>query len=191
MKKKILLFAFVLLYVTVKAQVKPIYFHADSIVLDSTKASSYGVFGKLSAEDIYVLKVFDFGDNLLFTGTYKDDRLKLPHGKFNYYRSVNNFNEEHSTNFYLEESTRFLCETGTYNNGFKIGRWLTFYPDGKIFTIVNYVNGLKQGEYKKFDRRGRPIEEGQYLLDKEDGPWKFGKNKIVNFVEGRVRSATN
>ncbi|RZJ81154.1 MAG: hypothetical protein EOO47_05205 [Flavobacterium sp.] len=191
MKRLVLIFTFTLLFVTVKAQVKPVYFHADSIVTDSTKASSYGVFGKLSTGDIYVLKAFDLYDNLLLTGTYKDEKLKVPHGKFNYYMYVNDFNEENNTYFYLDESIRFLCETGSFNNGFKIGRWVTLYPDGKIFTIVNYVNGLKQGEYKKFDRKGRPIIEGQYSLDKEDGLWKFGKNKIVNFVDGRVRSATN
>ncbi|RYF98112.1 MAG: hypothetical protein EOO07_38615, partial [Chitinophagaceae bacterium] len=151
MKRLALIFAFILMSCAIKAQVKPVYFHGDSIVLDSTKASSYGVFGKVSTEDIYVLKVFDFDDNLLVTGAYKDDKLKVPHGKFSYYQYVDDFNDENNTNFYLEESIRFLREQGSFNNGFRIGRWLTFYPDGKIFTIVNYVNGLKQGEYKKYD----------------------------------------
>ena len=77
---------------------------------------------------------------------------------------VDDFNEENGTFFYLKESSRFLSELGSFNNGFKTGRWISFYPDGKIFAIVNYVNGLKQGEYKKFDRKGRTLVEGQYLL---------------------------
>lgn len=176
---------------TLSAQVKPVYFIGDSLTKDSTKATLYGVFGKLDAENLYVLKVYDFYDNLISSGTFKDDSLKVPHGKFSYYDSVYEFNEENGTYYYLKDKDRFLSEQGSFNNGFKTGRWISFYPDGKFFTIVNYVNGLKQGEYKKFDRKGRTLVEGQYLLDLEDGTWKFGKYKLVNFVEGRVRSATN
>lgn len=190
MKKILLILCFGMLVSTLKAQVKPLYFYGDSIIADSTKATSYGIFGKLSTEEIYVLKRYDFYDNLLQTGTFKDDSLKVPHGKFSYYNFVDDFNEENGTYFYLKQSNRYLSDQGSYNNGFKVGRWITFYPDGKILAILNYVNGLKQGEYKVFDRKGKPKVEGQYLLDLKSGTWRTGK-KIQIYTEGRLRAVSN
>lgn len=68
MKRLIILFALLNSFVAIKAQIKPVYYIADSLVLDSMKATSYGVFGKLSNEDFYRIKIYDLYDNLLLTG---------------------------------------------------------------------------------------------------------------------------
>ncbi|RZL44009.1 MAG: hypothetical protein EOP00_21805 [Pedobacter sp.] len=190
MMRLLLVLCFVFFVNALPAQIKTIYFYGDSIISDSTKATYYGVFGKLSSEDIYVLKVYDLYDNLLQTGTFKDDSLKIPHGKFNYYKSVEDFNYDNETVFYLKQSDRFRSEQGSYNNGFKTGRWITFYPDGKIFTIINYVNGFKQGEYKSFNRSGKIATEGQYLLDLREGTWKVDRRTEI-YSEGMLRAVSN
>ncbi|RZL49895.1 MAG: hypothetical protein EOP00_06200 [Pedobacter sp.] len=168
------------------AQVKPIYFIGDSITTDQTKATHYAVSGKLSGEDIYVLKMYDLYDNLIQTGFYKDEALAIPHGKFLMYASVNEFNHNHDTNFYFKEKDRFLAEQGSYADGKKIGRWVQFYPDGKIFQITNYIQDIKHGEFKTFNRRGKVMTSGNYKLDLKDGDWNYDNGKKETYVNGIV-----
>lgn len=173
-----------MVYLSAFAQVKPIYFSGDSITTDRTKATSYGVSGKLSAENIYVLKMYDLYDNLLQTGFYKDENLTIPHGRFLIYNSVEDFNYENETNFYIKDKDRFLAEQGDYIEGKKVGRWVSFFPDGKIFSITNYIEGLKHGEFKVFNRGGKIVTNGNYVLDLKNGEWTYSRNGRETYVNG-------
>ena len=64
MKKIFVLLFGVFFYCAANAQVAPIYFYGDQVISDSTLATSYGVYGKLSGEELYVLKMFDLENNL-------------------------------------------------------------------------------------------------------------------------------
>lgn len=180
---KILILLLVIFFNTaVNAQVKPIYFYGDQITHDKEKATSYAVFGKPSTDSLYVLKLYDLYDNLLQTGFYKDEELKIPHGKFLIYKNVEDFNYDNETNFYIKNKDRFLSEQGDYKDGKKIGRWIQFFPDGKIFSITNYLEGYRHGEYKVYNQRGKLTTVGHYKLDLKDGIWlnNEGKKEIFN-----------
>ncbi|TKC10579.1 hypothetical protein FA048_10385 [Pedobacter polaris] len=155
------------------AQIKPIYFIGDSITTNKAEATSYGVSGKLSTENLYVLKMYDLNDNLLLTGFYKDEKLTIPHGRFLLYEDIDIFNEQNNTNFYMKDKYRFLSEQGDYADGKKIARWVCFFPDGKIFSITNYIEGLKHGEFKVFNRRGKVVTSGNYQLGLKNGEWTY------------------
>lgn len=182
MKKILFLLYFISFYFTTNAQVKSIYFHGDQITQDKDKATSYAVYGKPSTDSLYVLKLYDIYDNLLQTGFYKDEELKLPHGKFLIYKSVEDFNYDNETNFYIKNKDRFLFEQGEYKDGKRIGRWIQFFPDGKIFSITNYLEGFRHGEYKVYNQRGKLATVGHFKLDLKDGIWlnSDGLKQIFN-----------
>ncbi|RZL66907.1 MAG: hypothetical protein EOO93_04660 [Pedobacter sp.] len=160
-------------YLSANAQVKPIYFIGDSITTDKTKATSYGVSGKLSTDTVYRLKMYDLYDNLMQTGSYKDEKLTIPHGNFLIYGDIDEFNYDHGTTFYVKDKDRFLAEQGDYFDGKKRGRWIQFFPDGKIFTITNYLVDFKHGEFKQFNRRGKVVTTGNYKIGIKDGEWSY------------------
>jgi antitoxin component YwqK of YwqJK toxin-antitoxin module len=42
-----------------------------------------------------------------------------------------------------------------------------------VFEVFDVKNGLKNGTYIKYSEDGKKIEEGAYLLGKQDGVWKY------------------
>jgi antitoxin component YwqK of YwqJK toxin-antitoxin module len=163
------------------AQVKPIYFKGDEITTDSTKATSYAVFGKLSTDDLWLIKRYDLYNSLMVTGSFKDVQMKIPHGKFTYYEYVDVFNNANNTFFNFKGRERFTSGSGSFIDGKQNGIWLTFFPDGKVFTSSTFVNGVLHGEFSKYDRKGAMEIGGNYVNGKKDGEWIFasGLHKIV------------
>ena len=168
------------------AQLKPIYFIGESLTKDSTLATSYGIYGKLSGEDLYALKIFDLDNNLKTTGTYKDENLKIAHGAFVYYADVYLFNRVNGTNFILKGKTRFITGKGSFVDGRQTGRWISFFPDGKIMNVTTYLNGVKHGFYGTYDKRGKTIVSGAYNTGQKDGEWLYNNSKVVKetFIKG-------
>jgi hypothetical protein len=182
------LFSFIFLFslqLCVYGQFKPVYFIGEQIVADSTMATSYGVYGKLSGEELYVLKVFDLKNNLMTTGTYKDERLKIAHGAFVYYNNIEAFNNLNATNFAIKDKERFMSGKGFYTDGNKSGRWITFFPDGKIMNVTTYLNGVKHGFYGLYTRKGNMVISGTYYADEKDGEWQFDNGKVKEtYIKG-------
>lgn len=181
MKKYLIFLMALMLGLTVQAQLRPIYFNGDNATLDPTNATSYGVFGKLSTENLWVLKRYDLKDNLMQTGSYKDPELTIPHGQFVFYMDVDYFNLISKENFKLKGKTRFTYQQGAFSDGVEQGRWVLFYPDGNIFNLQDYKDGKLNGEFKTFDKYGKIILSGQYVMDKKEGEWivERGKRKEV------------
>ncbi len=183
-----ILFAFLTLNFCAFAQLKPIYFLGDLVISDSTQATSYGVYGKLTGEELYVLKTFDLANNLKLTGSYKDAKLTIAHGNFVYYEDVDIFNRVNGTNFVLKEKGRFISGKGAFIDGYQNGRWLNFFPDGRIKSVATYVMGMKHGFFGTYNRRGKTIIAGAYKLDKKDGEWFYG-NKLKEIYDNGVLQA--
>ncbi len=167
-------------------QVKPIYFSGEVVVQDSTIATSYGIYGKLSGENLWVLKMYDLYDNLMQTGSYKDENLKIPHGDFIYYSDVYKFNETFGTFFSLKQKSRFIAIKGRFNDGLQTGRWISFFPNGEIKAIVTYVKGLKNGMFSQYSAKGKIEVSGSYLNDEKDGTWVTGRKKEL-YINGLLQ----
>ena len=159
------------------AQYKPIYFRGAEVVADSTMADSYGVYGKLSGEGLYAIKIFDLDNNLITTGTYKDEKLKIPHGAFVYYSSISSFNDASLTNFQIKDKARFISGKGSFIDGKKTGRWISFFPDGKIMNVTTYLNDVRHGFFGTYTKRSRPIVTGNYYAGKQDGEWLYDNDR--------------
>ncbi|MES2653459.1 MAG: hypothetical protein V4663_17105 [Bacteroidota bacterium] len=167
------------------AQLKPIYFRGETIVQDSTLATAYGVYGKLSGDGLYALKIFDLNNNLKATGTYKDEDLKIPHGAFVYYEDVDFFNVANNENFAIKGKNRFVSGKGTFADGQLTGRWVSFFPNGKIMNVTTYVRSVKHGFHGKYNRNGKIITSGAYYVGEKDGEWLSNNGKIKEmYVKG-------
>jgi antitoxin component YwqK of YwqJK toxin-antitoxin module len=62
-------------------------------------------------------------------------------------------------------------EITEYKNGLKNGRWIKYFPDGKISTAGFYVNDTLQGEYTVYDITGKRLIQGSYKNGLQNGPW--------------------
>ena len=176
------------LSLAVFGQYKPIYFRGENIVADSTIATSYGVYGKLSGEELYAIKVFDLQNNLITTGTYKDERLKIAHGAFVYYKGVSEFNEMNAENFVLkDDKVRFISGKGNFVNGNRSGRWIAFFPDGRIMNVITYVNDVKHGFFGSYTKKGKIIVGGAYYMGEKDGEWLYDNGKVKEYFVKGVR----
>jgi len=172
--------------VNLHAQVKPIYFKGDQLTSDQSIATSYAIYGKLSSEELWVIKRYDLMDNLMLTGTYQDSLLAVPHGDFVFYMDVAAFNEQNGTAFTIKNKTRFNFQKGSFVNGLEQGRWILFFPDGNILNIQHYVDGKLHGEFKTFDRFGNELISGHYKNGELDGEWLLNKGTKKNTYENGV-----
>lgn len=189
--KKYLLFLMVgLIGLAAKAQLKPVYFYGDAVTSDASKATSYGVYGKLSTEDLWVLKRYDLQDNLLQTGSYKDEMLTTPHGQFVFYMDLAYFNLLGKENFKLKNKTRFKYQEGAFVDGLEQGKWVLYYPDGNVLNEQNYKDGKLNGEFKTLDRYGNIILSGQYVMGEKDGEWIVEKGAKKQVYEKDVLKST-
>lgn len=51
--------------------------------------------------------------------------------------------------------------------------WQSTYPDGKVNTTIEYVNGVRHGVDREFYPDGSKRFEGGYFNDKPNGTWKY------------------
>jgi len=181
MKRCWVLFLLLFANVAVFAQVKPIYFYGNQIVSDPNKATSYGVFGKISNEDIWVLKRYNLYDELLSTGSFKDESLTIEHGDFVFYSYVQDFNDEYLTHFSIKDKYRFVAQKGKFDNGLETGEWIWYFPTGNVMTILTYEKGVKNGPFYNYDRSGNVIQSGKYLNGEKEGEWLYNRGRDKEF----------
>lgn len=178
MKKISVLLLGIFFYCAANAQVAPIYFYGNQVTQDKDKATSYAVYGKLSTGDIYTFKRYDLYDNLLQTGSFSDETLAVPHGKFTFYSDVIEFNDIYKQSFSIKGKTRFISQEGNFVNGSEQGKWLLYFPDGNIFNSQEFVDGKLHGKFITYDKYGQEIVSGNYVTGEKDGEWIYAKDKI-------------
>ncbi len=172
------------------AQVKPVYFYGDKVTGDKSKATSYAIYGKLSDQDIWMFKRYDLYDNLLQTGSYSDDQLSIPHGKFIFYTSLAEYNVYNKSHYKIAGKTRFISQEGTFIKGKEEGRWLMYYPDGNVFSYQDFKDGKLEGEFKEFDKFGNVVMEGHFVNSQKQGDWISKKGTKVDTYEKGVLIST-
>ncbi len=165
------------------SQAIPIYFNGNRITTDKDRATSYGVYGKLSTQDLWVLKRYDLDDNLMFTGAYKDEQLTKPHGKFIFYGSIFDYNYQNFANFKNESTDRYITQQGEFVDGLEQGKWTDHFPDGKIMGYRNYKDGKLEGEIAFFNYKGRRMLLGHYKDGLRTGVWYDLKRKLKEVFE--------
>ncbi len=137
-----------------------------------------------NAQFIHRFQQWQYSDPSIELVWYKDGKLfkkiekknNVYHGKYEQYFSNGSKSQE-----------------GIYEDGYRVGTWYYYFPDGKIYLILNYkkepVNsnffslnsyyGNENGMYKRFYQNGNLEEEGNYLAGIFHGKriryYKYGK----------------
>lgn len=190
MKFRLLILLGCFAYLNAFSQAKPIYFDGNRITSDKSRATSYGVYGKLSGEDLWVLKRYDLYDNLMLSGSYKDGQLTTPHGKFIFYSSIYDYNYQNFTNFKNPSTDRYISQQGKYVNGLEEGKWIDYFPDGRIKGYLTYAKGKLDGEVKTFSYKGKVLMMGQYKNNLKEGIWYDLKRKTKEVFENNKLIST-
>lgn len=193
MKRILICFLFLFGALNSYSQIKSILLdNRDRIITDSTKAVTYGVFGKITGDSVYTFKKFDFDGVLLTSGTFKDDSLQVPHGKFVYYDWVSPETNYSGQSYVANGRARFVALTGKYINGLREGKWYSFYEDGKVKQMATYVKGAMNGLYQLFNDDGKVQISGLYVANKKNGTWilKGGKQEDEYVNDQLVSSLT-
>jgi len=187
-----------LLVITASAQVSKIYIDAKGKFITEAKgAVSYALIDKLS-DTAYLVRTYDMKDTILTEGTYKDELLNIPNGKFSYYldKKLDRALEGVST----AETGNFVWRVGYFANGVKTGMWVDFWKHGvKKYSFVYKADKLN-GRYRRYDYKNNNYitEEGNYVDNNKEGEWNtfgfdtlgvpvntkiYAKNKLIKSTD--------
>lgn len=181
MKRIICCFFFLITGLCTYSQVKSIMLDSrDRITEDSTMVARYAVFGKISGDSVYTFKKFDLNGILLASGSFKDDSLQVPHGKFIYYDWITPDNNNTSYSYEIKGRERYVSMTGNYLDGLQTGRWISFYPEGTMRQIMTFYKGVIHGAFQSYDTKGKLQVSGLYINGKKNGPWMLDGGKQEN-----------
>jgi antitoxin component YwqK of YwqJK toxin-antitoxin module len=161
-----------------KAQVTKTFFDKKNrVITDSTKANSYTIQEKMADTGWYV-KEYQQGGFILSEGLYKDEKMKIPQGKFIYYWI--GVKDDASSNQYFS----YKQYVGYYENGSKTGTWLTYDQRGNRTEVLNYVNGKLNGLCQQYTYPGYLYVDGTYKDGKRVGDWHvYDKNGRVTITD--------
>jgi hypothetical protein len=190
MKRLLFLLAIVLSTVSGWSQVKTVYYdEQDHVISDSTQASSYAIYGRVTGDSLYTFKKYDEEGYVTVTGAFRDDSLKHAEGKFVYYDWVDEVSTLGNTLPSDQAKDRYVYVTGNFHDGKKTGRWYTFYPNGSLKTVVTFNDDVMNGEFKYFNTKGNLETSGTYLNGKKNGQWvSSGGRKIEQYSNDKVLS---
>ena len=72
---------------------------------------------------------------------------------------------------------------GSYEAGQKIGFWGVWYESGSMKMCGEYIDDLQNGFWQTWDQQEKMISEGHYKRGDRDGSWRFqGQRTDVAFV---------
>lgn len=70
-----------------------------------------------------------------------------------------------------------ITDVGHILNGKKIGAWFTFYEDGRVLSVRNYIDDKIEGYFISMDPIGRVVQQIEYKNNYADG--------VATLYEGR------
>lgn len=161
----------------------------DEIITDSAEAKYYAVYGKVAGDSLYTFKKFDFDGTLMTSGSFRDESLKIPQGKFIFYSWITPDNNPATMEYEVRGKERFIELTGVYQDGLQTGRWVSFYADGKMKQIMTFSMGIAHGAYMFYNYDGKLMVSGLFLNGKRNGTWILNSGKQENeYVNGELIS---
>lgn len=77
-----------------------------------------------------------------------------------------------------------IVEKGNYSMGKKVGKWKTFFDNGKVASEENYVNDIKEGEYVLYFETGEVKDKSTFKNGKLNGLSTLYDTDGDKFFEG-------
>jgi hypothetical protein len=162
MKKYLPLLFLLLSFFAARAQ--RTYLGSDGLQLDKAKgAVSYFVLKKMT-DSAWQYQLFDMQDTLEFAGTFKDQKMTVPDGKFVYYYPFKHFKGKQAPAG--SDTIHHIQKTGRFKNGLRDGEWIFYDMLGYRLKIQHYEKNQLNGPYKEYD----PLLH----IEKKDGQYEDG-----------------
>lgn len=70
-------------------------------------------------------------------------------------------------------------EEGDILNEKRHGTWISYFPSGKIKTIISYLHGVKQGPEIRFENSGYVVSKTTFVRNQMDGEFRAYSRGIV------------
>jgi antitoxin component YwqK of YwqJK toxin-antitoxin module len=146
------------------------------------ETGTFKFFEDNEASTLMATRVFA-ADGSCYTTFFDEKGNKVSEG-----REVNKLNEG-EWKFY-HPASKALMSTERYAKGKLTGIRKVFFPNGKINEETTFVNGIKDGIYKKYTETGILLEDAKYKNGEYHGPatYRNGQGEIVatgQFTNGK------
>ena len=89
-------------------------------------------------------------------------------------------------NIYENKSHKYLIATGTVVDKKKIGKWYYYYPNNKVYQIVNYKNGERNDTSKLYNHLGELYSDFNYKKNKLCGKQIYYGNYLCRYMQNSV-----
>jgi hypothetical protein len=177
-KPYLIILFFLVILQSVSAQVRKVYIGKNGSQIENpSKAGSYILYHKMEGDSAWAMSQYDMHDTLMITGTFKDEQLTIPHGKFTFYKLIHpakhrfDNNDTHRKDSITDLGGNFIEQTGVYLNGKKNGAW-KLYNHGKVTILNTYQDDVLNGLYQSYNPScGKVLVEGDIINNVRQGNW--------------------
>ncbi len=122
----------------------------------------FNFYDDTKAQTVIATREFNSNDNSAYTIFYNQSKNVVSEGNV-----VNKLYEGQWK--YYHENSKVIMTLENYKKGKLEGIRSVFYPNAKIAEETNYINGIKNGFYKKYTVDGIILEESNYVKGQFDG----------------------
>jgi antitoxin component YwqK of YwqJK toxin-antitoxin module len=127
-----------------------------------TETGTFTYFDDTKAGSVIATRTFSENGTVAYNIIYDQKKNIVSEGKL-----VNRLNEGEWK--YYHEASKDLMATENYSKGKLSGIRKVFYKNHNIAEETTYLNGKKNGPYKKYTEKGVVLEESNYKNDQYDG----------------------
>ena len=163
-----------------KAQTRILELPPYGSTLDSMRNHGHIVIEKLPADSAWMVYEYDTQDSIMTIGTFKDEKLTIPNGKFKYYQyrpsrlEITYDYTLHKADSVIVPAKNSIRTVGYYFNGEKTGIWTTFDDFSKKITDEIFEHGKLNGLYQSYNSNtGKVFISGNYVDDMREGNWNM------------------
>lgn len=124
-----------------------------------------------------------------YVATYHENGKVLSYGKY--------ISKKKDSTWVYYDEWGFLISSEMYRRGEKNGKSIVYYPynrktqggSPKILEVINYTDGVRDGEWTKYFKNGTKLGEGNYSVDQYEGKQTYyhsngNKKSVIHFKRG-------
>lgn len=202
----LLLFLFFPAFLMAQSRIVPLSPFGQT--LDSIRNNSHFVIEKLASNSAWLVHEYDAQDSIMTIGTFKDEKLTIPSGRFQYYQynppylQITYDYTTHKIDSVIIPAKNFLNMVGYFVDGERTGIWTTFDSSNKKTIAQTLEHGKLNGLYESYNY-GKVSVSGNYVDDMREGEWYmlsgtgdtiqtdiYKKNKLIKTINS-INEKTN